>query len=101
MAGTTDVGMDVVDELRLRRWARQHHVAAEERDASWHPIVLDEICLRDRKHEMTHRPHVYAGALVPLVPYVPAANVTATAGEADGTLLFRIDTAARRHDAAD
>lgn len=43
MAGTTDVGMDVVDELRLRRWARQHHVASEERDATWHPIVLDEM----------------------------------------------------------
>jgi hypothetical protein len=41
--------LDLVAELRLRRWARSHHVAAEERrDADWHPIVLDEMLRVDR-----------------------------------------------------
>jgi hypothetical protein len=39
--------LDFIEELRLRRWARQNYVPPEDRDTSWHPIVLDEMDKRD------------------------------------------------------
>ena len=40
--------VDVVEELRLRRWARENYVPAVERDGLWHPIILEEMCRKDR-----------------------------------------------------
>lgn len=31
------------DEMNLRKWARENYVGSEDRDASWHPIVLAEM----------------------------------------------------------
>lgn len=39
--------MDLIDELRLRRWARTHHVPAAERPRDWDPVVLDEMRRKD------------------------------------------------------
>lgn len=39
--------VDVIEELRLRRWARENYVADELRNDQWHPIVLDEMRRRD------------------------------------------------------
>lgn len=39
--------MDLIDELRLRRWARTHHVPAAERPTDWDPVVLDEMRRKD------------------------------------------------------
>lgn len=39
--------LDLVEELRLRRWARLHHVATEERRADWHPVILEEMLRKD------------------------------------------------------
>lgn len=39
--------LDLIEELRLRRWARQNYVPIEDRDASWHPVVLEEMDKRD------------------------------------------------------
>ena len=44
-AGLLDV--DVIEEFRLRRWAREHYVPAELRDRAWHPIVLEEMRRKD------------------------------------------------------
>lgn len=41
--------LDPVEEMRLRTWARRHYAPAEQRDAAWHPVVLDE--MRRRDHE--------------------------------------------------
>lgn len=41
--------VDVVEELRLRRWARENYVPAAERDGLWHPIILEEMCRKDRE----------------------------------------------------
>ena len=38
--------VDFIEELRLRRWAREHYVSRQQREMSWHPVVLDEM---DRK----------------------------------------------------
>ena len=40
--------VDLIEELRLRRWARENYVAQGERDAAWHPVVLDEMGRKDR-----------------------------------------------------
>ena len=34
--------VDLIEELRLRRWARENYVPPTHRDAAWHPLVLDE-----------------------------------------------------------
>jgi hypothetical protein len=41
--------VDFIEELRLRRWARENHVPAEQRERSWHPIVHEEMTKKDRE----------------------------------------------------
>ena len=41
--------MDILSELRLRRWARENYVPAAERASFWDPIVLDEMRTRDEE----------------------------------------------------
>jgi hypothetical protein len=42
--------LDLIEELRLRRWAREHYVPRGQRQASWHPVVHDEMSKRDREN---------------------------------------------------
>ena len=60
--------VDLVRELRLRRWARRNYVAAEERSPGWHPVVLDEMRRRDAELESRNRPTTTATSYVPLPP---------------------------------
>jgi hypothetical protein len=39
--------VDFIEELRLRRWARENYVPADERDTAWHPIILEEMYRKD------------------------------------------------------
>lgn len=39
--------IDFIEELRLRRWARENYVAPHERDRAWHPIILEEMRRKD------------------------------------------------------
>ena len=39
--------LDLIEELRLRRWAREHYVPRNERRISWHPVVHDEMSKKD------------------------------------------------------
>lgn len=39
--------LDLIEELRLRRWAREHYVPQGQRDLSWHPVVLEEMINKD------------------------------------------------------
>lgn len=43
--------LDFIEELRLRRWARENYVPQDERDQSWHPIVHEEMSKKDREIE--------------------------------------------------
>ena len=43
----TAIEVDFIDELRLRRWARENYVVSDDRNHSWHPIVLDEMRCKD------------------------------------------------------
>ncbi len=46
--------MDLIEELRLRRWAREHYVPLHERERSWHTVVHDEMKKKD--HEKISTP---------------------------------------------
>jgi len=39
--------VDFIEELRLRRWARENYVATDDRDRAWHPIILEEMRRKD------------------------------------------------------
>lgn len=45
--GTGVLDVDVIEEFRLRRWARENYVPADERDRAWHPIILEEMRRKD------------------------------------------------------
>lgn len=60
--------MDMLKELRLRRWARENFVLPEERSADWHEIVLDEMRIRDAELAAMLSAGLIGSALVPLEP---------------------------------
>ena len=51
MSMTFGAELDFIEELRLRRWARENYVPADRRAADWHPVALDEMTRRDRELE--------------------------------------------------
>ena len=59
---------DPVEELRLRRWARENYVAVEFRDATWHAVVLDEMRRKDHEQAAVESYAEVARRVVPLVP---------------------------------
>ena len=59
---------DLVEELRLRRWARENYVTAARRDKAWHPLVLDEMRRRDQELTTSASYAEVARRIVPLAP---------------------------------
>ena len=51
---------DFIEELRMRRWARENYVPEHEREAAWHPIVLDEMGKKDLEMSEVDPTPVYA-----------------------------------------
>ena len=49
MVSSVAAELDLIEELRMRRWAREHYVPHEQRQTSWHPVVLDEMGKKDRE----------------------------------------------------
>jgi hypothetical protein len=41
------VDLDIIEELRLRRWARENYATEGQRQAAWHPIVHEEMSKKD------------------------------------------------------
>jgi hypothetical protein len=41
--------VSLIDEMRLRTWARQNYASPDERDPAWHPVVLDEMWRIERE----------------------------------------------------
>lgn len=39
--------VDFIEELKLRRWARENYVPADSRDRRWHPIIQEEMRRKD------------------------------------------------------
>ena len=49
MAAGSMSEVDFIEELRLRRWARENYVPVVERNRGWHPIVLEEMSRKDQE----------------------------------------------------
>jgi hypothetical protein len=47
MLSSVAAEVDFIEELRLRRWARENYVPCSQRELSWHPVILDEMTRRD------------------------------------------------------
>ena len=47
MASSVMAELDFIEELRLRRWAREHYVPRGQRKHSWHPVVHEEMEKKD------------------------------------------------------
>jgi hypothetical protein len=47
MISSVSAELDFIEELRLRRWARENYVPSTERKASWHPVVHEEMAKKD------------------------------------------------------
>jgi hypothetical protein len=47
MSSSVVAELDLIEELRLRRWAREHYVPHGQRQGSWHPVVHDEMQKKD------------------------------------------------------
>ena len=45
--------LDFIEELRMRRWARENYVPTEERKQSWHPVVHEEMEKKDNEGGMS------------------------------------------------
>jgi hypothetical protein len=41
--------LDVIEELRLRRWARENYVPGPNRQRNWHPVVHEEMEKKDHE----------------------------------------------------
>ena len=48
MATSPTTEIDFIEELKLRRWARENYVPQTNRDRGWHPVILDEMGRKDR-----------------------------------------------------
>jgi hypothetical protein len=59
---------DPVEELRLRRWARENYVPAAARDEEWHAVVLDEMRRKDEEQSVADDYAAVARRIVPLAP---------------------------------
>lgn len=43
--------LSFLDEIRLRTWARKNYAPVEDRDATWHPVILDEMLKKDAEND--------------------------------------------------
>jgi hypothetical protein len=49
MPSSVGAEVDFIEELKLRRWAREHYVPRDRRESSWHPVILDEMGRKDHE----------------------------------------------------
>jgi hypothetical protein len=47
MSSSVMADLDFIEELRLRRWARENYVPSEQREQAWHPVVHEEMEKKD------------------------------------------------------
>jgi hypothetical protein len=52
MAISPTTEIDFIEELKLRRWARENYVPQPKRDRTWHPVIHDEMGRKDRDLRM-------------------------------------------------
>lgn len=60
MMSSMSADLDLIEELRLRRWARENYVPYPQRLSSWHPVIHDEMGLKDRELRVEAAEPAYA-----------------------------------------
>ena len=60
--------VDLIKELRLRRWARSNYVPTEQRNYTWNPVVLDEMLRKDQELRERACDRAIRSSYVPLPP---------------------------------
>jgi hypothetical protein len=49
MSSSVLAELDFIEELRMRRWARENYVPPSERKHTWHPVIHEE--MEKKEHE--------------------------------------------------
>jgi hypothetical protein len=49
MSSSVLAELDFIEELRLRRWARENYVPRGERKHTWHPVIHQEMEKKDHE----------------------------------------------------
>jgi hypothetical protein len=62
--------VDIIEELQLRRWARENYVGSDFRTAAQHPVIRDEMRAKDAEIIIESRARDSVVAFVPLAPTV-------------------------------
>ncbi len=60
MVSSVSAELDFIQELRLRRWAREHYVPRNERQSNWHPVVHEEMDKKDLEQTVTEPAYTHA-----------------------------------------
>ena len=72
--------VDMIEEFRLRRWARENYAAADQRQSSWHSLIHEEMQQMEFEQLVPEEP-VCIARIVPLADdqqAVHSAHQTAT-----------------------
>ena len=48
MVSEAECPLDLIEELRMRRRARENYVPEGRREKSWHPVIHDEMTKKDQ-----------------------------------------------------
>jgi hypothetical protein len=56
MVSSVGLEVDFIEELQLRRWAREHYVPRAQRETKWHPIVHEEMDKKDFEADQVEPP---------------------------------------------
>ncbi len=56
MFSSVQAEVDFIEELKMRRWARENYVPANDRNHGWHPIVLEEMRSKDVESHSNDEP---------------------------------------------
>jgi hypothetical protein len=75
MPALTSARIDMIEELMYRCWARRNYLPLELREADWHPIILEEMALRDEElfeelHQQESMNRTLGSGFVPLDPSI-------------------------------
>jgi hypothetical protein len=62
MVSSVMAELDFIEELRLRRWARENFVPREERKHTWHPVIHEEMEKKDLESAVPTTISAYAWA---------------------------------------
>jgi hypothetical protein len=47
MSSSVMAELDFIEELQMRRWARENYVPQDERKHTWHPVIREEMEKKD------------------------------------------------------